>query len=152
MENILIFAVTAAVYYFVWFFFTDPVGWKKQINRIALVAFLTLPLNIDGNVFTVIGNATSEKNVYSLSSVYQKAEKDTFTLISLLGTQRAGQDAITIIGFSRYQQSKKSVIGIGFVGYQRAEQEATTVLAVALYQRVGERTRAFGAFSTLAKE
>ena len=169
MENILLFAITAGTYSFVWFFFTDPAHWTKHIKRIALIALLVLPLNINGNVFTIAGNATAEKSVYSVLSLYQRAEQDAVTLFGLAGYQQAGHSAETGIGLVVYQQAGQNAgvgigivgyqqpgqnagVGIGLVGYQQAGHIAETGIAIALYQRVGEKTRAFGAFSVLTKD
>lgn len=178
MENIMIFAFTVIIYFTAWFVFTarffvninlNLMSWSKYAKVLALVTLLALPLNIDGNVFTIAGNATAEKSVYSIFSLYQRAEYDAVTIIGLVGYQEAGQDAGTVFGLAGYQKAKRdAVIGIGFAGYQKAERDAATVvglsgyqqakhkaelvLAIALYQRVGEKTRAFGAFSALTKD
>ncbi|OGD25618.1 hypothetical protein A2819_02605 [Candidatus Azambacteria bacterium RIFCSPHIGHO2_01_FULL_40_24] len=153
MENILLFAFTVAIYSFVWFFFTDPIGWKKQVKRMALVALLALPFNIDGNVFTIAGNATAEKSVYSVLSLYQRAEQNAVTLFGLAGYQKAGQDVETGIGLAGYQQAgRNATTFVGLAGYQQAGRDAQAIIAIALYQRVGEKTRAFGALSTLTRD
>lgn len=172
MENILLFVLTVVIYSFFWLTIEDynlGFGLARQVKRIALVALLALPLNIGGNVFTIAGNATAEKNVYSLFSFYQKAEQNAVTLVGLtgyqkagrdavigtglVGYQKAGQDAITGIGIAGYQQAGQDAItGIGLTGYQEAKSGAKADIAIALYQRVGEKTRAFGAFSRLTKD
>ncbi len=54
-----------------------------------MATFIALPINIGGNVFTIAGNAVAEKNVYSIFSVYQKAGQNAVTLIGLAPYQRA---------------------------------------------------------------
>ena len=181
MENILLFAITVGIYSFIWFLFTDPVGWKKQVRRMALVALLVLPINIGGDVFTFAGNAIAEKSIYSIFSLYQKAEQNATTIISLayqktgqnavtfagLAYQQAGQDAVTIVGLTyqkagrdavtaaglTYQKAGRDAVTIvGLAGYQKAERETKVPIAIAIYQRVGEKTRTFGAFSALTRD
>ena len=151
MENILLFAITVGIYSFIWFLFTDPVGWKKQVRRMALVALLVLPINIGGNVFTFAGNATAEKSIYSIFSLYQKAEQNATTIIGL-AYQKTGQNAVTFAGLAYQQAGQDAVTIVGLAGYQKAERETKVPIAIAIYQRVGEKTRTFGAFSALTRD
>lgn len=175
MENIWLFVLTVVAYSLVWFIIVEH-SWKPRyillthwVKRVAVVALLVLPLNINGNVFTIAGNATAEKNVYSILSFYQRAEQDAVILFGLAGYQKAGQDAETLIGLAGYQQAgRDAVTDVGLAGYQKAGRNAATLfglagyqsagqkamadITIALYQRVGEKTRAFGAFSTLTKD
>jgi len=153
MENILLFALTVVIYSFVWFLFTNPVAWTEYIKPIALVALIALPFNIGGNVFTIAGNATAEKSVYSVLSLYQRAEQDAVTLFGLAGYQKAGHDVETSIGLAGYQQAgRDATTFVGLAGYQQAGRDAQAIIAIALYQRVGEKTRTFGAFSVLTRD
>lgn len=177
MENIVIFLGTVALYLTAIvcvdsLYFNKPIwnySWKRCAKMLALVALLTLPLNINGNVFTIAGNATAEKSVYSIFSFYQSAGQDVLTIFGLAGYQQAGQDAETTIGLAGYQNAgrdtmtalglagyqnagRNAVTALGLAGYQRAERNAIAGMAIALYQRVGEKTRAFGAFSALTKD
>ena len=139
MENILLFAVTLTLYSLVMgcvIMTLNKFSWARFIKGTALMALLALPFNIGGNVFTIAGNATAEKSVYSLFSLYQQA----------------GQDAVTGIGLAYQQAKQDAVTGIGLAVYQKAERKAYVPLAIALYQRVGEKKRAFGAFSSLTKD
>src|SRR3989344_2961544 len=151
MENILLFAITVGIYSFIWFLFTDPVGWKKQVRRMALVALLVLPINIGGNVFTFAGNATAEKSIYSIFSLYQKAGRDAVTAVGLT-YQKAGRDAVTAAGLTYQKAGRDAVTIVGLAGYQKAERETKVPIAIAIYQRVGEKTRTFGAFSALTRD
>ena len=166
MENILLFAITVGIYSFIWFLFTDPVGWKKQVRRMALVALLVLPINIGGDVFTFAGNAIAEKSIYSIFSLYQKAEQNATTIIGLayqktgqnavtfagLAYQQAGRDAVTAAGLTYQKAGQDAVTIVGLAGYQKAERETKVPIAIAIYQRVGEKTRTFGAFSALTRD
>ena len=178
MENILLFLLTVAVYSTVicWFFRND---WTRYIKRLAFVALLALPINIGGNVFTIAGNAVAEKNIYSLFSFYQRAGQNASTGFGLtyqqarqnamtifglayqqagqdavtgigLAYQQAGQNAVTILGLVYQQAGQDAVTGIGLT-YQKAGSSARVPISIAIYQRVGEKTRAFGAFSSLTK-
>ena len=148
MENILLFLLTVAVYSTVicWFFRND---WTRYIKRLAFVALLALPINIGGNVFTIAGNAVAEKNIYSLFSFYQRAGQNASTGCGLT-YQQARQNAMTIFGLAYQQAGQDAVTGIGLT-YQKAGSSARVPISIAIYQRVGEKTRAFGAFSSLTK-
>ena len=169
MENILLFAVTLTLYSLVMgcvIMTLNKFSWARFIKGTALMALLALPFNIGGNVFTIAGNATAEKSVYSLFSLYQQAGQDAVTGIGLayqqakqdavtiigLAYQQAGQNAVTGIGLAYQQAKQDAVTGIGLAVYQKAERKAYVPLAIALYQRVGEKKRAFGAFSSLTKD
>lgn len=79
MNNIELFVATTAVYFIIWklsqIFSLDPdvISLQRIFRELAIIALLCLPLNINGNVFTVLGNAESPKNAYSVFSLYQKA-------------------------------------------------------------------------------
>ena len=91
MENIWLFLGTVAVYFGIWRLFDKPNGISQYLTRIGLIMALSVPLNINGNVFTVIGNAVSEKSVYAIASLYQHAGNDALTWIGITGYQRAGE-------------------------------------------------------------
>ena len=170
MENILLFVATVTIYSLVMgcLILNFNFSWTRFIKKTALIALLVLPINIGGNVFTIAGNATAEKSVYSLFSLYQKAGRDAMTFAGLayqqagqdaftvigLTYQKAGQDARTGLGLAGYQRAERgdAMAIVGLVGYQKAERKAKVPAAIAFYQRVGEKTRAFGAFSTLTKD
>ena len=154
MENIFLFVLTVVTYFSVWNFikFTSkPDGVAKYLKRIALIALLALPININGNVYTVAGNATAKENVISLFSLYQRAGKNAITILGP-SYQQAGQDAVTIIGLSYQRAGEDAVTGVGFMAYQQASYMAKVPIAIALYQRVGEKTRSFAAFSKLTSD
>lgn len=158
MENILLFLVTVTVYFTtivcldsyksnksIWNY-----SWKKSAKRLAFVALLALPLNINGNVFTIAGNATADKNMFSFFSLYQNAGQNAGTVLGL-AYQNAGQDAGTFFGLA-YQNARQDAVTVFGLAYQKAKMSAKVPLAIALYQRVGEKTRAFSAFSSLTKD
>ena len=135
MENLMWFAATVSVYSVVWCWIQMPKKLVGYAQRAGLLALLCAPVNINGNVFTMLGNAVSEKNVFSVCSLYQKAGQNAVTFFGLSGYQSAGQDAVTFFGLS---------------GYQSAGQDAMTGIGLAIYQRAGEKTRSFGAFTRLS--
>src|SRR3989344_8892914 len=100
MENILIFLCTVMLYGGAFCVFAPLGRPKKWAFSIALISLLSLPININGNVFTVIGNAKSEKSVYSVFSLYQHAGEDAVTIFSLAGYQKTGRNALTFVGVS----------------------------------------------------
>lgn len=122
MENLWIYSFTVLVYLIALLSLKVSGAWtlKQCLQKLALLAVLCLPLNINGNIWTVFGNAVSEKNVYSVCSLYQEAKGDAISVVGLGGYQQAGQNAIIIAGIS---------------GYQLAKQEAVTGFGVAVYQK-----------------
>jgi len=155
MGNTLLFIATVVIYSWVWFMTTEPsqgVFRAKTIKCVALVALLALPVNINGNVFTIAGNVTAEKSVYSVFSLYQKAEYTAVTVFGLAGYQKAGGIVVTGLGLAGYQEAGYTLTVFGLAGYQRAWNRAEAGVAVVFYQRVGKKTRTFGALSALSKE
>lgn len=148
MTNIILFAVTTGAYAFILFAFLDlftsvdlrakPFGYFAK--RLALVALLCLPLNINGNVFTMLGNAQSDKNTLSLFSVYQKAERDTVSLFGSIA-QFAGNNAIVAIGIAGWQEANnEAIIGFGLNGYQKSNKDAGGFVLISGYQESKEGT------------
>src|SRR3989338_5773337 len=101
MENIALWMVMT---FFVFVILGNATGVKK-IFAFAIAALLTMPVNINGNVFTVLGSAKG-KNVYSLFSIGQKADENAVALFGSL-YQNAGKEAITGIGIAGYQNAGK---------------------------------------------
>ncbi len=201
MKNVVLFVATVALYFsswFVWFLFyysSEP-SFETCIIVASSLLLLCVPFNIGGNIFTVLGNAVSEKSIFSVLSLYQKANKNAFSLVSLyqkadgstvsvfgfLGYQDAGDDAfmfsgisiyqrsnietVLFVGFSLYQEGSGDIIHavgislyqrakgsvwviVGVSGYQRSDNEDLMCIGLSLYQQVGDRVRAFAAFSKL---
>ena len=160
MENLQFFAVTMLSFLVVllveWASVRRPTT-KDCAKLFAIVALLCVPIDINGHVFTVIGNAVGEKGVYSLTSFYQRTDGVAITVFGLGGYQRGGEQAITVAGFNSAQVSERgdTVLAIGFAGYQRAGEKAHAVIALAIYQKVENENwsaeRAFGMFTSLAQ-
>lgn len=127
---------------------------KSTLKAAGLLSVLCLPVNINGNVFTVIGNAESEKSVWSVCSLYQKAEENAVTVFGLAGYQQAEKDAVTFIGLAGYQLAREDTItvgglagyqqagkiagvGFGLAGYQQARISAMNFIGLAGYQQAG---------------
>lgn len=93
--------------------------WKKAyaihspVKRWVLIAVLTLPINIGGNVFTVMGNGHAEKSFFSIASMYQVASNDANNALSLFGYQRAGDTAFTLMGIPAWQTGDHVATFIG---------------------------------------
>ncbi|MBI1998879.1 MAG: hypothetical protein HYS73_00910 [Parcubacteria group bacterium] len=149
MLNIWLFLVTATVYAWIGYisflkvdslqnFFLQRTGRHAKVLGIAIL--LALPVNVGGYVWTIAGNASGEKGVYSLFSMYQHAEKgNTFSVLSFLGYQHAGNEAVTGFGVSGYQHAGENALTfIGVSGYQRAGNDAVTAIGVSGYQRAGK--------------
>lgn len=144
MENMVLFAGSVVIYllligYLVFFGGAYKPELKKLLKITAILALLCLPVNINGHVFTVMGMAKSEKNVFSGISVYQEGENvyslfaimqvarnDAFAVFSPFAIQKAGNDAVTIFGISGYQRAGHDAITwVGISGYQVAGKEKT---------------------------
>ena len=137
MQNIAWFVFTVFVYAAVWMTFRPSKDFAQHLKRIALLVVLCIPLNINGNVFTVMGNATAEKDIYSVFSLYQKAGDNAYTIIGLAGYQQAGNGAVTVVGVASYQQAGNTVVtGVGIAGYQQARYTWTPI-GLTGYQKAG---------------
>jgi len=128
MTNLLLFAVTVALYMALWHWLEKPQGYKEAAKRLAPLALLCLPFNINGNVITVLGNAKAEKSIFSVFSLYQNASNVAVAVLA--GYQNASENAVAVLA-----------------GYQNASNVA--VAGLALYQKVSGKERSFGAFSEL---
>jgi len=156
MTNIALFFVTTFIYFVVWYVFSilsgKPYpGDKKLLKIAALIALLCVPFNICGDVFTVLGNAEG-RNVYSVFSLYQKAEIDAFAAVGVyqeakqnamtvtgLAFQKAGCDALMLIGVPLYQRAGGDANNlIGLSVYQRADGTASTFFGITGYQKAGK--------------
>ncbi len=145
MKNILLWIATTIAY----FLLLCAVGGSTVSGHLVLtltvVALLCAPFNINGNIFTVLGNAESEKNNFSLVSIYQKAGKSAFALTNLF--QEAGKNAWIITGLCISQKaSQEANFGIGVITVQAAGTEARTCFALALIQTAeqGNAVELFG--------
>lgn len=112
-------------------------------RRIFIMTLLCMPINIGGSIFTVLGNAQSEKNIYAILSLYQNAKEDAVSLVNLGGYQKAGGVAMTLLGASSYQEGQQTLLFAGFAGYQKAKSLAITMFGVALCQ-TSERSAIMG--------
>lgn len=146
-----------------------------SVKRFAILLLLCIPFNIYGNVFTVLGNAVSEKDMYSILSFYQKAGGDTASLLSLGGYQE-GKDvnvlfgipsyqkstgtATLVFGASPYQKGNATVIGCGLAVCQTADKASLVLFGLSVYQKAdinitllglsGYQKAVSGAFSQFA--
>ena len=144
MENIILFLETFLGYSMIWWFWFWPNATETQRLRntpkaLAIIALLSFPLNINGNVFTVLGNAESSKSIYSVFSPYQKAGGDAH---SVLGSffQKAGNDAYVYAGVAGYQEATNAYVGVGVAGYQEAKFDAIVGLGLSGYQKSGHES------------
>jgi len=74
-------------------------------KALLILTVLCAPININDNVITVIGNATSPKNVFSLCSFYQQAGEDAVTTFGLTGYQEVEGRVKTFAFFSKLSAS-----------------------------------------------
>lgn len=150
MENLQLWLLTVLFYGFIVVaviaFTTDIFALyaKRCVKALAIVAVLTIPVNVNGYVFTVFGNAIGEKGMYSLASLYQKSGGSAVAMF-LSGYQEAKSDAVTMIGISGYQRSKESTIMLaGIVGYQKAGRHALNSVGISGYQEGDEALMMLG--------
>lgn len=172
MDNLWFFVLTVMVYsatwYYVSLYFYDIVGTHNTnkyyglkvpistwLKRFAVVALLAMPINIDGNVFTVIGNAKAEKSIYSVASVYQNAGKNAVAFISApVIFQKAGGWAFTFLGITFQNAEHDANMGLGISIRQTAGDDAMLIVGISLYQQAGRDAVAIGGISVyqMAKE
>lgn len=155
MENLWLFGSTVALYsgivLLVWRHkLGSPIPARKTFKALGLIALLAMPININGYVFTIAGNAVGEKGVFSLFSLYQKTPGTAFVVFPLFTWQEAGNDAGAFVGIVGNQKAgNMAVVGIGFAVNQNAQNEVGVILGIGFHQRVGEKERVFGAFTPL---
>lgn len=163
MENLWICGVSVFVFFTLWLWLGKSTSAWGHIKRVGLLTLLFAPINIDGNVFTLLGSATSAKSIYSVFSMHQRADEDAVALIGLMPRQKAGRDALVgfgLVGYQKasrmagisvglvgYQKAKDAIINAGFAVYQNAKLSAKTGAAVAFYQKVGDQEKAFAVWS-----
>lgn len=146
MDNTLLFAVTVVAYSVIWALFDaitdEPIPFRQglTVKRMAWMMILCLPVNINGNLFTVIGNAKSSRDIYSVGSLYQKATGDAVTMLGA-GYQRAGRDAINTMGLAGYQNADRDAeVAIGYAGYQKAGRDAITFIGATGCQKAKNKS------------
>jgi hypothetical protein len=115
----------------------NTAGFKINARRTAILIALCLPLNIGGDVYTVMGGSISDQNSYSLISFYQVAKQDAISILSpLMVDQRAGRNAIVVVGLTAHQNAGRNAATlIGITGYQEAGRDAVSGIGLAGYQR-----------------
>lgn len=155
MTNLCLYILTTTVYLGAWCAWSEYTRKKfsarLMLKMVAWVLVLCLPLNINGNIFTVLGNAVSEKSVYSICSLYQKAEQNAFSIIGIGGVQKAnkgealiclgitlsqeaGKEAATCLGITLCQEAGQgAVTAVGIVGFQKAKN-CSVLIGLAGYQ------------------
>ena len=150
MTNLVIFIITLFMAIPIHFrfrvVFQDPGSYpiKKLFKEWALIAVLFLPLNINGNVFTVFGSGVSDKSFYSVFSVYQEAEGDAVAVLGSLD-QEAGRDAESFVGLVGYQKAgRNALLIIGISGYQKADNFTLNAFGVNVFQNGETNTVVLG--------
>lgn len=128
--NFLLFAVTVGIYYWAWATFFGG-SWLA----FGLIALACIPFNTNGNVWTLFGNAVSDRNIYSVWSLYQSAGEKALSLIGFTIFQK-GNEAETFVGLVLAQWGEKDVfIGLGLALFQGSnEGDATICGGLALVQ------------------
>lgn len=139
MKNLVLFVVTVTGYFGAWWYIGGaPEGASDYALRLGILALLSAPWNINGNIWTIIGNAESEESIFALFSFYQKAENDTLAVFGLLLYQDAGEDAYLVMGVSIWQSAvKDALVFIGSVLWQKASRDTVMFCGVIFWQRAG---------------
>lgn len=107
--NFWIFLITVLIYATAWSIVCDPLSdldCRKFFKRIVILVPLCIPFNINGDVYTVFGNAASPRDIFTAASFYQEAPGKAGTFFNL-GYQAAGRDAAAF--FSLYQKEDEEV-------------------------------------------
>lgn len=131
MENLIIFLVTTSVYYIISVVLSKP---ENYVRRLLVIGVLCMPFNEGDDVFTILGNGTSEKSFYSFFSLYQKARYEAVSIVGF-GYQKAQNSVKSSIGIAGYQVADTSIILVGGAVYQRAKDYSCVGLGIALYQK-----------------
>ena len=142
VENIVLFTTSVLVYTVAYFtvgifYFRTLLTVRKILKIMFIFALLCLPLNINGHVLTIAGNAVGEQGVFSLFSFYQKAENGAaVSILSIFNSQIAKRDALSVIGFPAYQKSGyTSTVVIGGSLIQKAKKESSILLGASIVQK-----------------
>ncbi len=113
MINVILFVITVAFWVIVWDFITTALrlidkskSSMSLFKKVIVVSLLSMPFSINGNIFTVLGNAKSEKGIYSLSSFYQDANGGpAFAIFALPGYQHSKHLSLSFVSILNYQKS-----------------------------------------------
>jgi len=138
MENLLLWFVSTATYFVVYLCYghyngtalLDSISLGKNMKYLAVIALLALPVNNNGHVFTVFGNAVGEKGVYSIAPFYQKSDGDVVAVLAPLTYQESSKgNAFAIVGIPSYQSAKESTgLFVGIAPYQKSANGRPGVL------------------------
>lgn len=136
MKNLALFVLTVAGWFGAWWYIGGtPEGAGEYLFRLGILAFLSVPFNINGNIWTVLGNAESEGSIYSFFPLYQKARRRAGTIVGVLSYQDAKEIAYIMFGFLTWQEAADvAAVGIGFTLCQKARYEICLGTGIALYQ------------------
>jgi hypothetical protein len=135
MKNVLLWIGTTVFYFALLCAVGGPMVSSHLGLTLLIVALLCAPFNINGNIFTILGNAESEKNIFSIFSLYQRADRGAYNILGLSLYQRAGRDAYSSFGLSLYQRADEDAVNfLGLSIYQRAGRDAYSI-GLSLYQR-----------------
>lgn len=139
MKNLTLFVATVAGYFGIWWYIGGaPEGVPGYALRFGVLALLSAPWNIRGNVWTILGNAESEGSIYSLFSLYQKAAHTAIACSGILLYQKAGDDAFCGIGVLFHQNADNDAkIAVGAAVWQEAKTDATLWFGVSACQIAG---------------
>ncbi len=162
MENFWLWILTVVVYSVITLAFCEVENNLKSRARMAArvlawVMILCAPFNVNGNIFTVLGNATSEKNIYSVLSVYQNADggnafsalgfftyqeakEDSNVLLGITSCQKSGGESDLLFGLAICQKSMESMVVFGAAGYQDSKQNSSVGIGIAGYQNAGKES------------
>lgn len=141
--NIALCLLSASAVWIFWGLYIakiDPFR-KKSLAGLGILVLLFMPFNVGGNVYTILGSARSENNIFSIFSVYQDAKKDVFAVVNV-GYQNAGNTALQGLGLA--YQSADNAVQVAGIAYQNTGNNAVQVLGLAYQSASRDVGQIFG--------
>lgn len=111
---------------------------KTVLKNLIYAILLCIPFNYNGDIYTVLGNAKSENNIYSVMSFYQNAKGEAFSFFSIAGYQKAKtcSAGFSVLSFKEAENSSFSFAGI--LNVEKAKNKVTTMVGLPLYMKSKE--------------
>jgi hypothetical protein len=114
--DLIIAICTASIVYFYWRIRLKKKGKRFTIKKIiffTLFFMLSLSkLTVENDIFTMFGGTNENGSVISLMGIHQKAKDNCISILPSF-YQKAGKNAITVLGFAGYQDAPRNSIYFG---------------------------------------
>lgn len=132
--NLALFIVNTTILLIAYESTTYPASWSKSLKHLTIVALLSLPVNINDNIYTIFGSAVSDQDVCSVFSIFQSAERNAFAGLGSI-YQEAKNNAATIVGLSVYQHAGNHACLLGGISVvQISEKHAAIAVGINVLQ------------------